>query len=187
VLDAAERVMSEHGYEAATLARIVDLSGVPMSSVYHYFGSKDGVLLAVMERGAQRFFAELPQITPRAGSLEEHLAGLIAVVRGALDDQPHFLRLLVVMTAQPPKGAGEEVNGVITRIRDEAVRRIRGQIAIAFDIDPASATAERLARFSLAAIDGAFLAGQADEERTIDGVLDHLPTALAAMHGAMAA
>ena len=40
VLDAAERVMAEHGFEAATLARVVEEAGIPMSSVYHYFGSK---------------------------------------------------------------------------------------------------------------------------------------------------
>jgi AcrR family transcriptional regulator len=49
--------MAEHGFEAATLARVVEEAGIPMSSVYHYFGSKDGILLAVMERGADRFFA----------------------------------------------------------------------------------------------------------------------------------
>ena len=38
-----------------------------MSSVYHYFGSKDGILLAVMERGADRFFADLPDLTRQPG------------------------------------------------------------------------------------------------------------------------
>jgi AcrR family transcriptional regulator len=33
-----------------------------LSSVYHYFGSQDGILLAVMERGADRFFADLPRV-----------------------------------------------------------------------------------------------------------------------------
>ena len=67
VLDAAERVMAEHGFEAATLARVVEEAGIPMSSVYHYFGSKDGILLAVMERGADRFFADLPDLTGGPG------------------------------------------------------------------------------------------------------------------------
>ena len=47
------------------LARVVEEAGVPMSSVYRYFGSKDGILLAVMERGAGHFFAELPDLTRR--------------------------------------------------------------------------------------------------------------------------
>ena len=48
VLDAAERLMAEQGYEAATVARLVEEAGIPPSSIYHYFGSKEGVLLAVM-------------------------------------------------------------------------------------------------------------------------------------------
>jgi AcrR family transcriptional regulator len=40
--------MAEHGFEAATLASVVEESGIPMSSIYHYFGSKDGILLAVL-------------------------------------------------------------------------------------------------------------------------------------------
>ena len=67
VLDAAERVMAEHGFEAATLARVVEEAGIPMSSVYHYYGSKDGILLAVMERGAERFFDDLPDPNRRLG------------------------------------------------------------------------------------------------------------------------
>jgi AcrR family transcriptional regulator len=60
VLDAAERVMAERGYEAATVASLVEEAGVPASSIYHYFGSKEGVLLAVMERGAERFHEAHP-------------------------------------------------------------------------------------------------------------------------------
>ena len=46
VLDTAERIMARHGFEGATSALIVEQSGIPASSVYHYFGSKQGVLLA---------------------------------------------------------------------------------------------------------------------------------------------
>lgn len=53
VLDAAERVMAEHGFEAAAVARVVAEAGIPLSSVYHYYGSEDGTLLAVMEQNAE--------------------------------------------------------------------------------------------------------------------------------------
>ena len=68
VLDAAERLIAEHGYEAATVSALVEQAGVPASSVYHYFGSKEGVLLAVMERGAKRYLAEVPAFGRRIGS-----------------------------------------------------------------------------------------------------------------------
>src|SRR6188472_2973096 len=84
VLDAAERVMAADGFDAATLARVVEEAGIPMSSVYHYYGSKDGILLAVMERGAERFFADLPEWNRRAGRPAQHLAMVVAATVGAL-------------------------------------------------------------------------------------------------------
>ena len=69
--------MAEQGYEAATVAALVEEAGIPASSIYHYFGSKEGVLLAVMERGAERFFEALPDLDRRLGSQREHLRALV--------------------------------------------------------------------------------------------------------------
>src|SRR5690242_8463447 len=159
VLDAAERVMADHGFEAATIARVVEEAGIPLSSVYHYYGSKDGILLAVMERGAERFFADLPVVERPTGGPAEHLAGVIAGVAGALERHPDFLRLLIVFVTQPP---ADEIRDVVAQIRSTALERLRDQIALTFGDDPQSATSDRLARFALAAIDGAFVASRAD-------------------------
>ena len=106
VLDAAERVMAEHGFQAATLDRVVTEAGIPMSSVYHYFGSKERILLAVMERGADRFFADLPDLDRRAGRPAQHLARVVSATVRTLQRHPDFLRLLIVFAVQPPAGPG---------------------------------------------------------------------------------
>jgi AcrR family transcriptional regulator len=179
VLDAAERVMAEHGFEAATLARVVAEAGIPMSSVYHYFGSKDGILLAVMERGADRFFADLPDLTRRAGRPVQHLARVVSAVIGTLERHPDFLRLLIVFSAQPPAGDGE-IQAVVRRIREHALDLLRAQIAIAFGDDPQDPVTDQLARFALAAIDGAFVAIQADHGTTLERLLEPLAPSLVA-------
>src|SRR5690349_19954430 len=102
MLDASECVMAEHGFEAATLVRVVDEAGLPMSSVYHYFGSKDGILLAVMQRGADRFFADVPPIGRRVGTPEEHLHAVVSAAVSTLERHLSFLRLLIALAAQPP-------------------------------------------------------------------------------------
>jgi AcrR family transcriptional regulator len=183
VLDAAERVMAEHGFEAATLARVVKESGVPMSSVYHYYGSKDGILLAVMERGAERFFADLPQWERRAGRPAQHLAVVIATAVEALERHPDFLRLLIVFTAQPPAGGG--VAAVVGGIRGTALERLRKQLSIAFGDDPGAPATDQLARFALAAIDGAFVAAQADPSVRLERLLEPLAPALVAARRAL--
>ena len=186
VLDAAERVMAEHGFEAATLARVVEEAGIPMSSVYHYFGSKDGILLAVMERGADRFFADLPDLTRRPGRPAQHLARVVSAVVGTLQRHPDFLRLLIVFAAQPPADDGE-IQAVIRRIREHALDFLRAQIAVAFGDDPRSPVTDRLARFALAAIDGAFVAIQADHGATLERLLEPLAPSLDAARRALLA
>ena len=179
VLDAAERVMAEHGFEAATLARVVAEAGIPMSSVYHYFGSKDGILLAVMERGADRFFADLPDLSRRSGRPAQHLARVVSAATRTLERHPDFLRLLIVFAAQPPAGDGE-IQAVVRRIREHALDHLRAQIATAFGDDPRSPVTDQLARFALAAIDGAFVAGQSDRGATLEHLLQPLVPSLVA-------
>jgi AcrR family transcriptional regulator len=187
VLDAAERVMAEHGYEAATLSRVVEEAGIPMSSVYHYFGSKDGILLAVMVRGADRFFADLPERNRRMGRPAQHLATTASDVVRTLERHPNFLRLLIVFAAQPPAAGDGEIQAVVGRVRGQALERLRAQIAIAFGDDPHSPTTDQLARFALAAIDGAVVASQTDPGVTLERLLQPLPPALVASRRALLA
>jgi AcrR family transcriptional regulator len=180
VLDAAERVMAEDGFEAATLARVVAESGIPMSSVYHYYGSKDGILLAVMQRGAERFFADLPDPDERIGTAAQHLTQVVTTVVDTLERNPSFLRLLIVFAVQPPQGESD-VEAIVGRVRATALVRLRKHLALAFGDEPRSATIGQLARFALAAFDGAFIAARTDPGATLEGVLAPLPTALVAM------
>jgi AcrR family transcriptional regulator len=186
VLDAAERVMAADGFEAATMARVVAEAGIPMSSVYHYFGSKDGILLAVMERGAKRFFAELPDVDRRRRPAARRLDATISAAVRSLELHPNFLRLLIGFAAQPPGGDGE-IRAVVSRVREWALARLREEIALAFEDDPASPAVDQLARFALAAFDGAFVAWQADPGVTLESLLQPLAPALVAARRAQLA
>ncbi|HEY2161573.1 MAG TPA: TetR/AcrR family transcriptional regulator [Solirubrobacteraceae bacterium] len=187
VLDAAESLMAEQGFEAATLARVVDEAGIPMSSVYHYYGSKDGVLLAVMERGAERFFADLPEWDRRIGRPAQHLATVLSTTARTLERHPNFLRLLIVFAVQPPAGGGDEIEVVVARVRRLGLDRLCEQIAIAFDDDPDSPVTIQLARIALATIDGAFVASQADTTVTLEQLLEPLAPAVIAVRRALLA
>jgi AcrR family transcriptional regulator len=181
VLDAAERVMAEDGFEAATLARVVEEAGIPLSSVYHYYGSKEGILLAVMERGAERFFADLPDAAGRIGRPANYLGAVIANAAETLERHPSFLRLLIVFAAQPSSVGGGDVQAVVTRVRQLGLERLQQEIATAFDDDPESPVTIRLAQFALAAFDGAFIASQADASISLGELLAPLaPAAVAA-------
>jgi AcrR family transcriptional regulator len=182
VLDAAERLMAEKGYVAA----LVDEAGIPPSSVYHYFDSKEGVLLAVMERGAERFFEALPDFEARLGSQAEHLTALVNAVTETLERNPNFLRILIVMATQPVNANGGEVHRVVERVRELALQRLRDQMQIVFGIDRDSEGADHLARFALAAVDGAFVAQQSNPKLRLSHLLRHLPAAMIAVRRELA-
>lgn len=52
LLDVALRLFAERGFEATTIADISAAAGTAHGLVYHYFSSKDELLLAVLERNS---------------------------------------------------------------------------------------------------------------------------------------
>ena len=109
-----------------------------------------------------------------------------AAVR-TLERHPDFLRLLIVFAAQPPATSDGEIQAVVRRVREHALDLLRSQIAVAFGDEPRSAVTDQLARFALAAIDGAFVAGQTDAGVTLERLLRPLPPSLVAARRALLA
>ncbi|MFC8529959.1 TetR/AcrR family transcriptional regulator [Nocardia sp. NPDC057227] len=179
VLDAAEEVMARHGYAEATIPRIVAAAGVPLSSIYHYFGSKEGVLYAVMERGGRRMAEAVPAPPPGAEPLSA-LTLFFEQLCAAIEAHPNFFTLLTAtvemtasQTARPAQLARD--------LRELGLALIRERLAAALGMPPDDEWAEELARFVRAALDGALIA-----ER-VDGVplsltLRPLPSAVLAVH-----
>lgn len=50
ILDAAERAFSENGYTGVSLRSIIGEAGVNLAAVHYHFGSKEGLLKAVILR-----------------------------------------------------------------------------------------------------------------------------------------
>ena len=50
ILDAAQQLFFQHGYDETSLAMIIDESGGSRRSIYSEFGNKQGLLLAVVKR-----------------------------------------------------------------------------------------------------------------------------------------
>jgi AcrR family transcriptional regulator len=54
LLDAAEALLLEEGYAAVTSRRVGERAGANAALVYYYFGSMDGLFVALFRRGAER-------------------------------------------------------------------------------------------------------------------------------------
>ncbi|WP_448702540.1 TetR/AcrR family transcriptional regulator [Mucilaginibacter sp. AW1-3] len=62
ILDVAERIFSELGYDGASTRTISGEAGVNMAMLNYYFGSKEGLYLAVFERKISAFRTLLQNI-----------------------------------------------------------------------------------------------------------------------------
>jgi len=92
ILDAAQRLFSEHGYAAATIERIAADAGVAVDTVYAVFRSKRAVLSGLMERqvgGDEQPIAMLdrpePQSVRREPNQRRQLARFVAGVTDAIE------------------------------------------------------------------------------------------------------
>lgn len=59
ILDAAEQQLAADGYDAMTVATIAQAAGITRGALYFYFGSKNEVLAALVERTVTRLRAEI--------------------------------------------------------------------------------------------------------------------------------
>jgi AcrR family transcriptional regulator len=184
ILDAATRLMSERGYAGTSISMITRMSGLPASSTYWHFGSKEKLLGEVLEYAATSFMNSLPRLDDVQGKPRERLHTVVreAVMR-TRGEGPDFLRLLFMISLERGDGRGEVM---------EAIRRVRGQVFrrwrrafIEIYGEPADADVEafiaRLTAFALAATDGSFLASQIDGSHDSAAIGEMTATAFLAL------
>ncbi|MFJ8586476.1 TetR/AcrR family transcriptional regulator [Streptomyces sp. NPDC093595] len=99
VLDAALGVYAASGEQGLTVSAISGASGVSPGSLYHHFGSLDGLVTALALRWVGRLLDELVAALRRSRTAR---SGIRAVVRAYLEfvrDHPDAARLMHSVTA----------------------------------------------------------------------------------------
>ena len=95
ILSAAVRVFARQGFEATRMADVAREAGVAYGLVYHYFGSKDAVLLAVFREAWSRLLAAVALAEEMGQTAAEQLALVVKIVLRVWRDEPDLVRLLV--------------------------------------------------------------------------------------------
>ncbi|BDY32223.1 TetR/AcrR family transcriptional regulator [Mycolicibacterium mageritense] len=160
ILDATERLMATRGYAATAISDIRKASGLPASSIYWHFGSKEGVLAAVMARGAERFFSAIP--------VEDTAERQLDVTAELQAHHPDFLRLFYLLSMERTDDAA--VAAVVRQVRDTAIARfgdaVRGLLPAGVDAARAERIVADLTAFAVAQSDGIFYARHLEPDVT---------------------
>ena len=97
--------MAARGYDGTSISVLAKESGLPASSIYWHFGSKEGVLKAVMERGAAQFAASTAlDGLPRAASRVDRVSWVLQRAAQIIEESPEFLRLQTILLLRAPTG-----------------------------------------------------------------------------------
>ena len=133
ILDAAENAIAELGFAGASLRHIVLEAQVNLATVYYYFGSKHGLMEAVLKR--------------RFGPLrQEHLALLLEFERAAKGRPLTVEKVLEAMLLPPLRLMAT------ASAKHHAVTRLIGRI-----VAEPNAETQEMARSQRAAVRAAFL------------------------------
>jgi AcrR family transcriptional regulator len=184
LLDAAERLMGARGYAATPVSAICREADVAVTSLYWHFGSKEGLLATVMERGAARWFAALPRWDELTGDAEDRAGAIQRAGAEAVGAHPLFLRLFYLLVLESPED--EVAVELIRRVRRHAIDYFREVIGavLAATVEPpiARAAAGELAQFAVALSDGCFFATQLEpDEADLHRLYADLMTAVHAL------
>ncbi len=104
ILDAAEAVFAQHGFDGARIEAIANASGYNNSLLFRYFGDKLGLYIEVLKRADKemsellaRVFAPLQEdetITSDANLFRAFLKITFGAVFDYMVDHPHFMRMI---------------------------------------------------------------------------------------------
>jgi TetR/AcrR family transcriptional regulator, regulator of cefoperazone and chloramphenicol sensitivity len=95
LVDAASAVFAEQGFDAATTREIAERAACAEGLIHRYFGGKQGLLLAVLERKVKDLTAEYCASAPDRASLAEEIEGLLLFPLQAIWERQEVLRVAV--------------------------------------------------------------------------------------------
>ncbi|GAA2429591.1 TetR/AcrR family transcriptional regulator [Mycolicibacterium llatzerense] len=154
ILDAANEIASERGYEGTSIALVSKKCGLPASSIYWHFKDKDDLLAAVIDRSFETWLKvwELPS----DGEPRERVIGLATQLAKGLLDHPDFLRL-GLMLALERRPVEPRARAQFLQARTQASASLTEALG---ELAPGLTDAQvrLLVNYSIAGADGLFIA-----------------------------
>ena len=103
ILSCALRLFASRGYDTVGIQEIVDTAGITKPTLYHYFGSKQGLLEALLKDYFDRLYTRVEQAAAYTGDLPFTLEKVVAAYFLFAKEQPAFYRMQLAMWFAPPQ------------------------------------------------------------------------------------
>ena len=178
ILDAASRLAAQTSYAATSISDICKACGLPASSIYWHFGSKQGLFAAVLEQGAHDWEAQFGATLAAVRGGQGYLRRWLIACAKTMQEQPNVLRLLLLLPLEQQE-TDPVVADVARRVRQGAVGLTQTAIDKAFEPRLSPQRRDDLAELIVSYMHGAFLAHLIDPrsnglEKLFERLHDHV-------------
>lgn len=111
ILDAADHLFGEVGFDAATTRQIAERSEVNKALIHYHFGNKDDLFNTLIERYYERLETTVRRALERPGSLRERLYRLLETYVDFLAANKNFSRMV-----QREASGGRHLDRIVRRM-----------------------------------------------------------------------
>ena len=167
ILETAAGLLLQRSASGMAMSELVSATGVPASSIYYHFGSKEGVISAVVETGVRRWLQQLPETRLRHGMSDAQMRNALSPIFTALTRDSLFLRLLLKVGLEFSE-TDNLCAGIVRRARADVVSYgVRIYAPLFGHMPPARAeqAARRVVRQVMAYADGIAIAVSIEKDR----------------------
>jgi len=114
LLNHALHMFAARGYDAVGVQEIVDAAGIKKPTLYHYFGSKSGLLAALLTEHFDPFFEKLQQAALYQGDVTMSLRAVAASYFDFADQNPRLYRFYLSMWFAPVESDSFKVSASLS-------------------------------------------------------------------------
>jgi len=120
ILEAACRRVAEYGPDGLRLADIARDVGVTHALILHHFGSRDGLIMALINKVAKDLVEQVVRKLPTIGQAPRDQAPKVNAVFEVLADQ-RYGKLVAWALQERPSEVAQTVHGFVDRMIDAAI------------------------------------------------------------------
>lgn len=162
ILATAIELFSERGYAGTPVSEICRRAGIVAPSLYHHFGSKEGLLASAIERVGLSWIEEIQKQAYREEDLTRRLDRVVDMWRRLVTEQPALMRMLISVQLERSRDSSEITDSLRLLMRRTRVSLVEGIEASV----GALPDADSLAHTMIALLQGALLRLQLEPETT---------------------
>jgi TetR/AcrR family acrAB operon transcriptional repressor len=163
ILDAAEELFAERGFDRTSFVDISARSGISRGSIPWHFKNKDGLVMAVLERSIRRAMPqeEYRENLPELPSLSRVVGDFATYLH---ESNPRLLFMILTQVMHGSGNLNELYSDFMRQQRDELAEWFRAQRPSGLDRDAAASRERSVATVINAAMLGVQLQWQVDPE-----------------------